>query len=229
MKIERLLALPHTGEIRRLLEIGTGSGVMANHFACDPLLDVVSVDVVDERIVEDGYEFQLVDDVVLPFDDASFDVVVSNHVVEHVGGRETQVVHLSEIKRVVAESGVGYIAVPNRWAVIEPHFYLPFLSWIPESWRSRYVRAFRKGVQYDCRPLGYRELNRMLRDAGWRYEHLEVQAARAMGEERTQRMLVALLRWMPDQLLATMGPVSPTLILRLRSAAPTSRAKEDPL
>jgi SAM-dependent methyltransferase len=188
---------------------------MAGHFGSDPLLEVVSVDVVDERVVEDGYEFQLVDDVLLPFDDASFDVVVSNHVIEHVGARDSQLTHLKEIHRVIAPSGVGYLALPNRWALIEPHFRLPFLSWAPESWRSGYLGAFRKGDHYDCRPLGYRELNRMLREAGLGFEHLEVEALRLVGETEDAGILATAASRVPDSLLAAIKPISPTLVCRL--------------
>jgi len=185
---------------------------MAGHFGSDPLLEVVSVDVVDERVVKNGYEFQLVDDVVLPFDDASFDVVVSNHVIEHVGARDSQLTHLKEIHRVMAASGVGYLALPNRWALIEPHFRIPFLSWLPESWRSRYLGAFRKGDHYDCRPLGYRELNQMLRNAGLGFEHLEVEALRMVGETEEASILATGASRVPDSLLAAIKPISPTLV-----------------
>ena len=48
--------------------------------------------------------------------------------------------------------------MPNRWAPVEPHFKLPFLSWLPEGRRSAYVRAARRGAGYDCRPLTRGEL-----------------------------------------------------------------------
>ena len=211
------------GRPRRFLEIGTGSGVMAGHFGSDPLFEVVSVDVVDERVVEDGYEFRLVDGVILPFDNASFDVVVSNHVIEHVGEPDNQLTHLREIERVMSQSGVGYLAVPNRWALIEPHFRLPFLSWVPESWRSGYVRAFRKGDHYDCRPVGYRELNRMLGEAGLGFEHLEVEAVRLIGESERAGFLSTTARRIPNSLLAPLQPVSPTLVCKLFPTAGPAR------
>jgi SAM-dependent methyltransferase len=223
VKIQRLLTLPPSADTRRFLEIGTGSGVMAGHFGSDLMLDVVSVDVVDERVVEDGYEFRLVDDVILPFDDASFDVVVSNHVIEHVGASDNQLTHLREINRVMSHSGVGYLAVPNRWALIEPHFGLPFLSWLPESWRSGYVRASRKGNDYDVRPLGYRELNRMLGEAGLGFEHLEVEAVRLMGESERAGFLSTTARHIPNSLLAPLEPVSPTLVCKLFHTAGVTR------
>ena len=70
-------------------------------------------------------------------DDGSFDVVVSNHVVEHVGDREAQRTHLAELRRVLAADGLGYLATPTRWALVEPHFTVPLLSWPPRPLRER--------------------------------------------------------------------------------------------
>src|SRR3546814_9833619 len=67
----------------------------------------------------------------LPFADDSFDVVLSNHVIEHVGEQPEQLAHLSELRRVLTPGGIGYLAVPNRWMLVEPHYRLAFLSWWP--------------------------------------------------------------------------------------------------
>jgi ubiquinone/menaquinone biosynthesis C-methylase UbiE len=47
----------------------------------------------------------------LPFADDSFDVVLSNHVIEHV---EDQGEHLKELRRVLREDGICYLATPNK-------------------------------------------------------------------------------------------------------------------
>jgi ubiquinone/menaquinone biosynthesis C-methylase UbiE len=72
-----------------VLEIGTGTDVISAELArgAGRAGHTVSIDTMDTRVDEDGYESSLLSGVTLPFGDASFDVVVSNHVVEHVGGR----------------------------------------------------------------------------------------------------------------------------------------------
>jgi ubiquinone/menaquinone biosynthesis C-methylase UbiE len=60
IKIERLLGLPSRPQPVRMLEIGTGSGGIAHYFSTHPTLriEVEAVDVVDSRLVKDGYRFQ---------------------------------------------------------------------------------------------------------------------------------------------------------------------------
>ena len=152
----------------RLLDIGTGSGTIAAELATvtGPDGAVTSVDVTDVRVERDGFAFAKYDGHRLPFDDASFDVVVSNHVIEHVGDGDAQQRHLREIARVLVPGGTLYLAVPHRWQLVENHYRLPALSWLPRPAAGAYMRATRRGDRYDCRPLGRRELLRMLRAAG---------------------------------------------------------------
>ena len=71
----------------------------------------------------------------LPFPDDSFDYVVSNAVIEHVGGPEGALRMLTESDRVAR---VGYLhTTPNRWFPIEPHVMMPLLHWLPERARQR--------------------------------------------------------------------------------------------
>ena len=184
LKIERLLGLAERRQPLRLLEIGTGSGGIAHYFATHPTLrcEVTAVDVVDQRLIRDGYDFHLVRDTALPFADESFDVVLSNHVIEHVGERRAQLAHLRELRRVMAPDGVGYLAVPNRWMLVEPHYRLAFLSWLPRPLRTPYLRLMRRGERYDCEPLSLGQLDTVLRDARLASEHVEARAIQIMNQ-----------------------------------------------
>ena len=218
LKIERLLDLAHRPQPIRMLEIGTGSGGIAHYFATHPRLrcDVTAVDVVDNRLAHEGYEYLQVEDVELPFADASFDVVITNHVIEHVGDSKAQHRHLEEVHRVMKPGGIGYLAVPNRWMVTEPHFKLKFLSWWPRTWRTPYLRLMRKGTVYDCEPLQMRQLERMLDAANFRYRNLCIEAWRVTFEiEWPDSFATKLLRGMPDAVLKPLRRIIPTLIYRL--------------
>src|SRR3546814_13212696 len=80
---------------------------------------------------------------------------LSNHVIEHVGNADAQRHHLVEIRRVLAPDGVVYFAAPNRWRLVEPHFRLPFLSWLPHPASDRYLRLMCRGIHYDFHPPSY--------------------------------------------------------------------------
>ena len=218
MKIERLLNLDQRDHPLSLLEIGTGSGGIANFFGTHPSrrFTVDAVDVVDNRLVTEGYAYTQVRDTHLPFADHSFDIVLTNHVIEHVGDEAAQQAHLAEIHRVLKDDGVCYLAVPNRWMLVEPHYQLIFLSWLPTSWRSPYLRASGKGTEYDCRPLQPRQLEDMLNKCNFRFKNLCVDALRATFEiERGGTKSAALLAKLPDGLLTPLSSLIPTLIYRL--------------
>jgi SAM-dependent methyltransferase len=202
------------GKSPRLLEIGTGSGVIAQFFlSLGQCRAVHAVDVTDQRQVRGGYEFQLFDGHRLPFADGDFDVVLSNHVIEHVGNRGDQARHLAEISRLLAPGGQAYLASPSRWQVIEPHFRLPFLSWIPRRYRDGYVRIAGKGERYDCDPMGHEELEKLLAANGFLFHNANVAALRAMAlaQPEAGRMLRLAAR-MPSAWLQRVYRMSPTMI-----------------
>jgi SAM-dependent methyltransferase len=95
------------------------------------------------------------DALALPFEDGAFDVVFSNAVVEHVGGREAQ-------RRFVAEAlRVGrrvFLTTPNRWFPVEVHTLLPLVHWLPEPLAHRAYDLARKPWAKENHLLGPRDL-----------------------------------------------------------------------
>jgi ubiquinone/menaquinone biosynthesis C-methylase UbiE len=81
----------------------------------------------------------------LPFEDESIDVVVFNHIYEHVVDPDRV---MAEIRRVLKPAGIAYLGLGNRLGVIEPHYRLPFLSWLPHSLADRYIRMSGQADSY---------------------------------------------------------------------------------
>ncbi len=218
LKIERLLNLSARPQPIRMLEIGTGSGGIAHYFASHPTIayQVTAVDVVDQRQLRKGFDFRQVADTTLPFSNDRFDVVITNHVIEHVGNLSAQRHHLSEMHRVMNPHAIAYLAVPNRWALVEPHYRLAFLSWIPRYLRGPFLRMMHRGVHYDCEPLSLRVLENLLKDAGFKYRNLGARALReTLSIEGDKGVAANIAAKLSDSFLDRLASFIPTLIYRL--------------
>lgn len=223
-KIVALLGEERFADANMLLEVGCGSGVISSTLAKlgGPGLSVTAVDVNDNRMVFEGYTFLKVEGTTLPFDDGSFDIVVSNHVIEHVGERTDQLHHLEEIRRVLRPGGCVYLAVPNKWRLIEPHYRLPLLSWIPRRAADLYLRLVGRGDRYDCVPLSRSEATAISREAYFESSELTIEAVRSTLriEYPYSRIATVLADWTPDFLLVALKPVLSTLIFKLERNEP---------
>jgi glycosyltransferase involved in cell wall biosynthesis/SAM-dependent methyltransferase len=132
------------------LDIGCSAGFIADEIAGDGA-DTVGIDI-DEPGLAAAQEsfghrvrFVRTSGDALPFPDDSLDVVVFNHIYEHVVDADAI---LTEIHRALKPTGVAYLGLGNKYQVMEPHYRLPFLSWLPQKAADRYVRAFGKADDY---------------------------------------------------------------------------------
>jgi ubiquinone/menaquinone biosynthesis C-methylase UbiE len=111
---------PRPGE--RILDVGCGVGTFAYHSAKAGAI-VSGIDYSQESIalakkLTDRYQvgsrvnFVLGSAVKLPFDDCSFDKVVSSDFIEHILNKEKEQV-FSEIKRVLKPGGTAVVFTPN--------------------------------------------------------------------------------------------------------------------
>ena len=137
----------------RLLDVGASHGLITLALA-PKFRQAVGVDV--DRVgvaaaardaqAGDTCSFALASGMQLPFKDASFDVVVCNHVYEHVSdpGRL-----MAEVARVLRPGGVCYFAGGHRLQLIEPHHRLPLLSWLPRPMADAWLRALGRGPRYE--------------------------------------------------------------------------------
>lgn len=145
----------------RILDIGCSYGTILRELTPDDGLGVgVDMDEIFREEIQ-NVSFVLADAEKLPFDSRSFEVVICNHVYEHTDDAAKL---LSEINRVMSDGAVCYFAGPNKYEPVEPHYGLPFLSWLPRSLADSYVRLTRKGFGYPEKPLSHTQLRKLLKD-----------------------------------------------------------------
>ena len=72
----------------------------------------------------------------LPFADASFHVVTCWDVLEHV--QEPKHL-LGEIARVLDANGFAFMTVINRYALVDPHYHLRFVNYMPRALGEKYI------------------------------------------------------------------------------------------
>lgn len=150
-----------------VLNLGCSTGIIDEYLAPHVRsmtgvdIDEPAVRLASSRKVADNVRFNVDDAMGLGFDAESFDVVICSQVYEHV---PDAVRMMSEIRRVLRTGGVCYFAATNRWGVMEKHYHLPFLSWLPGKAADAYVRLFGKSDAYYERHLGYGELLKLASD-----------------------------------------------------------------
>lgn len=91
----------------------------------------------------------------LPFEDGQFDIVFSNAVVEHVGGRDRQRALVREALRVGRSV---FLTTPNRWFPVDVHTRLPLVHWLPDPLSHRVYRALGQGFATENHLLSSRGL-----------------------------------------------------------------------
>ena len=120
-----------------ILDLGCGDGELVmehrnrgyNAYGCDmKYKEGRHVDYLDRK----GY-IRLIDNdsYKIPFDDKTFDVVVSNQVFEHVKDYSST---LKEIHRVLKPGGRCLHIFPSRYTPIELHVFVPLASVIQSYW-----------------------------------------------------------------------------------------------
>jgi SAM-dependent methyltransferase len=144
-----------------ILDYGCGAGTIIQEVR-DRGFDAYGCDVfyqggnyssqVPSNLMENGI-IKRMNDGRIPYDDASFDLVINNLVMEHVPDLEAV---LLEISRVMKPGGKVLSLFPDRGVWREGHVGIPFLHWFPKGSRLRVVYAF----VLRSLGLGYHKLNK---------------------------------------------------------------------
>lgn len=138
----------------RCLEVGCGTGKISRYFA-DKVKGIWGIDISTDLFVKDllkelpNLGLSQSDGAHLPFQDSSFDMILLPQVYEHTLKQKAL---LAETYRVLRPGGVCFFSGPNKLQLIERHYFLPFLSWLPNKWSTAYLRLTSKGEEYDIYP-----------------------------------------------------------------------------
>jgi len=160
--VRHALGVPDLAGLRAV-DVGCSAGFIADELALAGAT-TSGVDIDEPGLARarerfgDRVDFRLARGEDLPFDDRSVDVVVLNHIYEHVVDPGAVV---ADIHRVLRPGGLLYLGAGHRFQVVEPHHRLPFLSWLPQPAADRYVRLTGRAESYYERystPAGLRRL-----------------------------------------------------------------------
>ena len=124
--------LPETAKI---LDFGCGAGRMVRALRARGFVNAYGYDVRDGRTLvgaeRDHIQVGSLLDLRLPYEDNTFDLVISNQVFEHV---QDQVRTFEELLRVTRPGGHGLHIIPARYRPIEAHIFVPFGGVLQHRW-----------------------------------------------------------------------------------------------
>lgn len=138
------LDLPMTAKI---LDFGCGAGKTVSALRALGYVNASGYDVVEGRHREGALRELITEGTVLnlrlPYDDDTFDLVISDQVFEHV---QDQVRVFEELLRITKPGGHGLHLIPTRYVPIEGHLSVPFGGafqhrWLYKIWASLGIHA----------------------------------------------------------------------------------------
>jgi SAM-dependent methyltransferase len=146
----------------KLLDVGCSAGIIANHlahyFGHVYGIDLDPIGLAYTRYGESRAFFARANTDALPFGSEEFDVIICTQVYEHVSSQEALA---REIDRVLKPEGIIFFSGPNKYAIMEDHYRLPFLSWLPRRLANVYVSITRQAPVYEEAPLSLGQLRRL--------------------------------------------------------------------
>jgi 2-polyprenyl-3-methyl-5-hydroxy-6-metoxy-1,4-benzoquinol methylase len=168
-KLEKIISIlqdfhPGTRSMN-CLDIGCSSGIITSLLG-EHFLTAIGIDIDQEALqyakshsASSHVHFWVSDSMALPFRDNTMEVIVCNQVYEHVPDANRM---MREIHRVLKKEGFCYFSAGNKYMMMEGHYHLPFLSWIPKPLAHFYLRMTRRGNFYYEEHLSLRGLRRLV-------------------------------------------------------------------
>jgi ubiquinone/menaquinone biosynthesis C-methylase UbiE len=129
-----------------IVDLGSGTGLIKSHLSQKFSKPILGIEI-DRKVILTNQDVCVGDATRLPLKDKSVDFLICNHLYEHVE-QESRSKFFRELRRVLADEGSIYMTAGNKFQLIEPHYQLPFLSWLPVTIARYYLRITGRGRDY---------------------------------------------------------------------------------
>jgi SAM-dependent methyltransferase len=166
---ERILA--HITPTTSVLDLGAGAGILPQMNFRGLAREVCGVDL-DPRVTQNPMldEGRLADANSIPYEDARFDVVFSDNVLEHL---DQPLLVFKEVVRVLKPGGVYLVKTPNR------RHYVPTIARLTPHAFHTYVASLRGRLEEDTFPTLYKansrsDIQRLAQLSGLTVERIEL-------------------------------------------------------
>lgn len=163
--------LQHLSKDIKVLDLGAGAGISKEMNFRNLAASVSGVDL-DKRVLDNPYldEAKVSSVEVLPYSNASFDLVICNNVLEHL---TCPLLVFKEVRRILKPGGVFVIKTPNKF------HYVTILARFTPHWFHKFYNRIRGIHEVDIFPVFYRinsynNLSCYAKKVGFKIESLEL-------------------------------------------------------
>lgn len=152
---------------RTLLDIGCSTGIMTNEYS-KYFKNIIGIDIDSNAIkfANENYQSQNLKFLNCSYDEMrlsnkKFNVITLTHIYEHV---DDPVDLFEKIYELLSPGGVCYFVAGNRFKIIEPHFNLPFLSYLPKNIAKIYLKMLFKNGDFYQKHLSLINLRKLVKN-----------------------------------------------------------------
>lgn len=135
----------------KCLEVACSGGAISDYFAQN-CQSVVGIDIDEKAILwakskfkRKNLSFAVMNAQKTSFKADTFDLIICNQTYNFVDNPHAL---MDEIYRILKPSGKVFFSARNKYALVEPQYKLPFLSWLPASLGRWYVKLLNKENEY---------------------------------------------------------------------------------